>query len=342
MKPFFTVAALFALSMSDVSAADMSAQCPRLFSELELCRDCLVDDKISDILFIGNSITNHSAHKPYGWTGNWGMAASRQENDWVHLVAHYISEDQGQKVNINVLNGQLSHISKEWDKVSDEILNGHNRAIFIQLGDNAVDTTFENFEGYYRQLLDLIKDHTSASIFLLTTWRHSEEQATATQVIKALAKEYNAAFIDITPVYLDPHNRSESEALCQNPAVSRFVCWHPGDAGMKGIAFEVCNQGHAAKYDSVNNELILEDILVGQDHYSAKLKNEGNFSFSLKEATLLGTKAVGSYSSVYDMDTQKLDISNVYGAHKYYQATLKKGQSISSGFTLESITPSPY
>lgn len=38
------------------------------------------------VLFVGNSITLHGPRPQIGWNGNWGMAASKRDLDYVHRV----------------------------------------------------------------------------------------------------------------------------------------------------------------------------------------------------------------------------------------------------------------
>jgi len=45
------------------------------------------------VLFFGNSITRHAPKADIGWTGDWGMAASSRDKDYVHLV-HRAMEEQ--------------------------------------------------------------------------------------------------------------------------------------------------------------------------------------------------------------------------------------------------------
>ena len=51
----------------------------------------MVKAKLSRVLFIGNSITKHEPKPEIGWYGCWGMAASAEERDYVHILMKKIS-----------------------------------------------------------------------------------------------------------------------------------------------------------------------------------------------------------------------------------------------------------
>jgi hypothetical protein len=51
--------------------------------------------KANRILFLGNSITMHSADAALGWNNNWGMAASALGKDYVHVLTTAIDARTG-------------------------------------------------------------------------------------------------------------------------------------------------------------------------------------------------------------------------------------------------------
>ncbi len=53
--------------------------------------------KADRIVFLGNSITLHGPAETVEWAGNWGMAASEQEKDYVHVVVNSLAGLTGRK-----------------------------------------------------------------------------------------------------------------------------------------------------------------------------------------------------------------------------------------------------
>ncbi len=44
----------------------------------------------SNLLILGNSIVRHSPRQEVGWNGDWGMAASVADSDFVHRIMNSI------------------------------------------------------------------------------------------------------------------------------------------------------------------------------------------------------------------------------------------------------------
>ena len=47
-------------------------------------------------LFVGNSITRHGPKPEIGWENDWGMAASKKENDYVHVTVAMLEKIEGE------------------------------------------------------------------------------------------------------------------------------------------------------------------------------------------------------------------------------------------------------
>ena len=47
-------------------------------------------------LFVGNSITRHGPKPEIGWENDWGMAASKKENDYVHVTVSMLEKVEGE------------------------------------------------------------------------------------------------------------------------------------------------------------------------------------------------------------------------------------------------------
>ena len=93
------------------------------------------------ILFIGNSITLHG--KCSYWPGEWGMAASKEENDYVHSLVNKLRSD-GLQVDYAVTNffqwEVMDHDRDEVLPLLDDYLKDSYDYIILQIGENITST----------------------------------------------------------------------------------------------------------------------------------------------------------------------------------------------------------
>ena len=63
-----------------------------LYKKLSSIRQCTLDNREYHILCIGNSITIHSPFEEVHWYSNHGMAASKPDNDYCHILEEKIKK----------------------------------------------------------------------------------------------------------------------------------------------------------------------------------------------------------------------------------------------------------
>ena len=93
-----------AVAKSVVSVSDAERNNSALMNAAKDVGESVVAKGGVRVLFIGNSITLHAPAPGIGWTNRWGMAASRAENDYVHIVTRGIESETGRKADVRVLN----------------------------------------------------------------------------------------------------------------------------------------------------------------------------------------------------------------------------------------------
>ncbi len=328
---FYLCLTFLFINTSLVNASDIVANCPRFHFELNNCADCEQKNDIDSILAIGNSITWRTEQADIGWLNNWGMAASNEDRDWVHLLKSSISKDQAtdvdlyiwKTIDLNFLsNKSLHEMETEWGEIQKR--KPDYGAIFIQIGGNALNTEVDNFEKPYKKLLDFLKEKTTAKIFLLSTWSFSNNYPNANKIIQSLAEKYSAAYVDISFLSEHPDFTAKNEPICMDASVADNVCLHPGDKGMEAIAFEVCHQNHATKFNELNGELTFEDILVDSVHFSARLKYEGDLTFQLMEHKVLENQDSDSHSAAFHLPSNAVISPKAQAFKTFYDIELKQ------------------
>lgn len=192
---------------------------------------CICDDSGAEfrILFLGNSITRHAPAPGLGWYGDWGMAASARQNDYVHMLVALMN-------GIGIKCGYCIANLSEWERSCDiSLLHGKYKSAIeypadiavIRLGENArLFDRIEQFEESYTYLAGKLAAGGKTVICTDLFWEH----AAFDTFVKKLAGEKNYYFVQI-------HDLGSDDTM---KAVGKFenvgVAVHPGDRGMEQIA----------------------------------------------------------------------------------------------------------
>lgn len=196
------------------------------------------------ILFLGNSITLHAPKADIGWTGDWGMAASEPEKDYVHQTVQALQKEfPGLSWRI----GQLA----DWERAfwqDAQILEDFQclrdwqpEVIFsVILGANTPEETLNDhdFALHYGRMLKFFNPEGRSRVIVTNLfWENPRKDA----AILHSAREAGAEWVDVN----DLGRRDEMMALGQFAHAG--VAMHPSDAGMAELARRLVAAFHRAE-----------------------------------------------------------------------------------------------
>ncbi len=195
------------------------------------------------ILFLGNSITLHGCLPEIGWYGDYGMAASSKDKDYVHIVEKEIGKKYPDSVFCicNVAKWECNY--REYETVLNEYeyAAGFDADIIIcKVGGNAAsDESFDAkiFFDSFSSLIRRFDKNKKAKIFIALEFYHHPANA----VMKEYAEQNNIPYCLLE----DLSEIDEMKALGRFEHVG--VQSHPGDTGMKEIASRIL--------EMINNKL---------------------------------------------------------------------------------------
>ena len=194
-------------------------------------------DKEFNYFAIGNSITLHPINS-YWWSER-GMAASKDDNDYVHIVARHL------KAKVHAYNFATWEITSkdrgEFLSLLDKYLDPRIDLITIQLGENANDLS--TWKNDWIDLINYIKTKNKKSkiVIIGDFWSFPKRDEGKIEA----AKQCGAIFIDLSDI---KDNKSYQSCMnCsvlddegkEHPITHSGVAAHPGDLGMKEIAMRI-------------------------------------------------------------------------------------------------------
>lgn len=180
---------------------------------------------IKRVLILGNSITFSGMDKKNGWSGNWGMAASTADSDYVHRLEKNIANKRtGVTVDArNIREFELNFATYDMSKL-DTLRNPD--LLIMRIGENVNLKLAEDnflFIKYYDALITRL--HPKIVIITNSFWGKP-----LNNILKQYAKSKNYRFIGIDDISEDKSNTAFGLFEI------RGVAAHPGDKGMRLIA----------------------------------------------------------------------------------------------------------
>ena len=188
------------------------------------------------VLFLGNSITLHGPAPDIGWTGNWGMAASAGEKDYVHLLTAEIARAAGappQTMVRNIADFERGYDSFDVTTVLKPELEFGADIVIVAIGENvprpATDAARARFAAAFARLLSAIQRRGHPIIFVRSSFW---PDAIKDDIMREAGAEAGATFVDIAALGREEANAARSEQKIAHAGVAA----HPGDRGMRAIA----------------------------------------------------------------------------------------------------------
>ena len=200
--------------------------------------------RVNKVLFLGNSITLHGPAPKIGWNGNWGMAASALEKDYVHLLTAQIAKSAGGKPEVMVKNiADFERNLDAYNLVEDlkDELAFQADLIIVAIGENAsaltTDEAKDRFKTSFAKLLVELKNHGSPTLIVRSQfWADAAKD----ERMKQACLDAGGVFVDISKLGLDEANYARSEQKFEHAGVAG----HPGDKGMQALADELWKAIH--------------------------------------------------------------------------------------------------
>ena len=188
------------------------------------------------VLFLGNSITKHGPKADIDWSGNWGMAATSEAKDYVHLVAKALSEKSGSSPEVMVRN--ISDFERAYagydvaGKMKEAFEFGADLVV-LAIGENVPALKSEEekaqFKSSVAKLLQGLKASKSPTILVRSCfWANQAKD----EILQQACRDAGGIFVDISNLGIEESNYGRSERPFKNKGVAN----HPGDKGMQAIA----------------------------------------------------------------------------------------------------------
>lgn len=195
------------------------------------------------VLILGNSITHSKPDPSIGWYGDWGMAASARDKDFVHLLAHRFKTIYSTSAIDfqNIADFENSYWQYELNNF-EAFANQNYDLLILRIGENVpIDAlSHHDFKAAYRQLIEYFQTrHPKIKILCVPSFW---DQPQVEELIVQVATDKNIPTASIKSLSYEITNTAWG-------LFSHFgVATHPSDKGMQEIADRIWTKIHSDKY----------------------------------------------------------------------------------------------
>jgi uncharacterized protein len=191
---------------------------------------------IRRVVFLGNSITLHGPNRDIDWTGNWGMAASSEDKDYVHLVSRALAEHTGGMPQImvrNIADFERNYATYDVDGRLKDLFAFDPDLVVLAIGENVPALGSGEAKAQFKSgVMSILRCALAKRHPLVVVrscfWADPDKD----QVLRQACDEADAIFVDAGLIGREPASIARSERSFRNDGVAN----HPGDQGMKAIA----------------------------------------------------------------------------------------------------------
>jgi len=185
---------------------------------------------VKRVLILGNSIVKHKPAPAIGWKGNWGMAASVKDSDFVHILIRKIKhENKNCRVKfMNIAVFERTYTTFNLDELKS-LKKFNADLIVVKISENVIDSTsIENdFLGSYKKLIQYLDpNETAIKVIVDGFW----DKPQVNKIVKQLATNGKYDFVSISELSKEETNTAKGKFT------NSGVAAHPSDRGMRLIA----------------------------------------------------------------------------------------------------------
>ncbi|MBT3288883.1 MAG: SGNH/GDSL hydrolase family protein [Victivallales bacterium] len=192
--------------------------------------------KVNKVLFLGNSITRHGPSAKIGWLGNWGMAASAKDRDFVHLILQAFAKAAGKQpesIITNISTFERKYETYDLDAGLKKEFAFKADLVIIAIGENVPNPATAEAKAALQtgvdKLFGKLKENGNPIIVVRSSfWANAAKDA----ILEKACAKVGGIFVDNRALGKDEKNYARSE----RDFAHKGVAAHPGDQGMKAIA----------------------------------------------------------------------------------------------------------